>query len=66
MRTKQTDESLADFLAGVEDDRRRKDCEAVLGLMRAVTGEEPKLWGGSMIGFGSYHYVYDSGRDTHG
>ena len=51
------------FINGIQHDARRDDCRRLLDLMRDVTGEEPQLWGGSMIGFGSYHYRYASGRE---
>jgi hypothetical protein len=44
-------------------DARRQDCLRVLEIMKRVTGDEPKLWGPAMVGFGSYHYRYDSGRE---
>lgn len=61
-KTKQTDSSVQDFLAAVPDQTRRKDALAVLELMREVTGLEPKMWGPSIVGFGSYHYKYASGH----
>jgi len=48
---------------GVADDQRRRDAELLLGLMREVTGQPPVLWGTSIIGFGSRHYRYPSGRE---
>ena len=52
-----------EFLASVGHDKRRQDGQALLALMRDVTGEEPAMWGPSIIGFGHYHYVYESGRE---
>jgi hypothetical protein len=63
LKTKQTEASVSAFLDAVENEQRRADCRVVLDLMRAVTGEEPKLWGPSIVGFGSYHYKYASGRE---
>jgi hypothetical protein len=63
MKTRSTDESVDEFLRSIPDDARRRDCRRVLAIMRSVTGEEPKLWGASMVGFGSYHYRYESGRE---
>ncbi|HEX2252629.1 MAG TPA: DUF1801 domain-containing protein [Thermoanaerobaculia bacterium] len=63
LATRPTDDSVETYLDQVADPERRADCRAVLELMREVTGEEPKLWGGSMVGFGTYHYRYDSGRE---
>ena len=51
------------FIDGIQSDARREDCQRLLSLMRQVTGEEPQLWSGSMVGFGSYHYRYASGRE---
>ncbi|MDX1531118.1 MAG: DUF1801 domain-containing protein [Rhodothermales bacterium] len=63
LKTAPTDANVEAFLATVEDDARRADCYTVLELMRRVTGEPPTMWGDSIVGFGSYHYVYDSGRE---
>ena len=62
-KTKQNDASPEQFLATVENDRRREDSFAVLALMKRVTGEEPRMWGASIVGFGSYHYRYASGLE---
>jgi hypothetical protein len=58
LKTKPTEQSVSAFLAQVEDAQRRRDCEEIVDLMREITGEEPKMWGPSMVGFGSYHYRY--------
>ena len=63
MKTKQTDASVSAFLETVADEDRRRDCLSVLALMRDVTKSEPKIWGSNMIGFGTYHYKYESGRE---
>jgi hypothetical protein len=63
LKTRPTDGSVQAFLESIEDEERRRDCLALLQLMREVTGHEPKLWGGSIVGFGSYHYKYASGRE---
>lgn len=63
LKTKPTDESVTAFLDSVEDEKKREDSYAVMELMREVTGEEPKMWGDSIVGFGSYHYRYASGRE---
>ena len=62
-KTGPTDASVDAFLRGVEDPGRRADCRALLEVMREATGEEPRMWGPSIVGFGSYHYVYESGRE---
>ena len=55
--------SVDDFIAGIADDTRRADCRQVVDLMTELSGEPPKMWGKSIIGFGQYHYQYDSGRE---
>src|SRR6478735_899462 len=61
-KTKPTAVSVDDFLARVKDDDTREDCLTLVEIMRSATGEEPKMWGPSIVGFGSYHYVYASGH----
>jgi hypothetical protein len=51
------------FVASVADERRRHDAELLLELMRRVTGQDAAMWGPSIVGFGSYHYIYESGRE---
>lgn len=63
LKTKPTDEDVTAFLDGVEDEKKRQESYAVMELMREVTGEDPKMWGESIVGFGSYHYRYASGRE---
>ncbi len=62
MKTKPESVSVADFLAAVEPPNRRADGLALCEFMTGVTGEAPVMWGSSIIGFGKYHYTYDSGR----
>lgn len=62
-KTKPTNADVIEFINNVPDERKRQDSLTVLELMHEVTGEEPKLWGTSMVGFGSYHYKYASGRE---
>ncbi|HJU88965.1 MAG TPA: DUF1801 domain-containing protein [Gemmatimonadaceae bacterium] len=62
-KTKETSASVSEFLDRVDDARRRQECLTILELMRSVTNLEPKMWGSSMVGFGSYHYKYESGRE---
>lgn len=62
-KTKKNDASVENFLNSVANQTRREDSLSLLGLMRDVTGEEAKMWGSSIVGFGSYHYVYQSGRE---
>ena len=63
LKTQPSDGDIEAFLAGVQNEKRREDCRAVMAMMEDVTGEPPTLWGDSIIGFGQYHYVYDSGRE---
>jgi len=62
-KTKPTAQSVAGFLAAIPDEQRRQDCQTLVALMSQAAGAEPKLWGSNIIGFGQYHYVYDSGRE---
>ena len=62
-KTKATDASVKDYLAAIEDGTRRKDCEALADLMTKATKHPPKMWGPSIVGFGSYYYRYESGRE---
>ncbi len=62
-KTKPTKQSVTAFLKSVAHDKRREDGKAVLELMRRITGWKPRMWGPSLIGFGHYHYKYDSGHE---
>ena len=62
-KTKPTDESVQDFLNRIPDPERRQDCFAVAKIMEEITGDKPKMWGPSIVGFGSYSYKYASGRE---
>ena len=62
-KTKPSDASVEAFINSVEDEVKRKDSFTILDVMKQATQMEPKLWGGSMIGFGSYHYKYASGHE---
>jgi hypothetical protein len=63
LKTKQTDESVEKYLKGITDPVKRQDSFTVLNLMAEITGQKPKMWGPSIIGFGSYHYKYASGQE---
>ncbi len=63
LKTKVNKASVEDFLNTVADDQERKDCFEILKIMKQVTKEEPKMWGASIVGFGSYHYKGASGRE---
>jgi hypothetical protein len=62
-KTKQNDSSVKKFLDSVPDETKRKDSYTLVELMQKATGEPPKMWGPSIVGFGSYHYKYASGRE---
>jgi hypothetical protein len=62
-KTKPTDLSVASFIEALTDQTRRADAKALVKLMQSATSEKPKMWGPSIVGFGSYHYKYDSGRE---
>lgn len=62
-KTKPTTTSVASFIAAIPDAAQRADAKALVTLMQAESGEKPKMWGPSIIGFGSLHYVYQSGRE---
>jgi hypothetical protein len=63
LKTKPTDASVEEYLETIEDPRRRADCTALSALMKKVTKFEPRMWGPSIVGFGSYHYRYETGRE---
>jgi len=62
-KTKATDSSVDSYIDAIDDEIRRRDCRALAKLMAKVTKQKPKMWGPSIVGFGSYHYKYDSGRE---
>ncbi len=62
-KTQPTRQSPADFIAGVEPIRRRTDAEVLLDFFHNISGFDPVMWGLSIIGYGRYHYVYESGRE---
>ena len=61
-KTRPTEVTAAQFIAGLPDPRRRDEAAALDAIYRRVTGLEPKMWGPSIVGYGSYDYRYDSGR----
>jgi len=63
LKTKVNDASVADFLSSVVDEQKRKDSFEILKIMKQITKEEPKMWGSSIVGFGTYHYKGASGRE---
>lgn len=62
-KTTQTEASVSDFVDAIPDAQQRADSYALIRLMQEYSGHEPRLWGGSIIGFGSYHYKYASGHE---
>ena len=62
-KTKPTQMRVADFLDAAPDTVRREDAKTLLALMTRISNEEPVMWGPSIIGFGSYHYRYESGHE---
>ena len=61
-KTVATEADVAAYIAALEPDRRREEAETLLALYERLTGQPAKMWGPTMIGFGEYHYVYESGR----
>ena len=62
-KTQATQASVESYLSAIADEDRRKDCETLSRLMTRATAIQPKMWGTSIVGFGSYHYKYASGRE---
>lgn len=63
IQTKVNDASVEEFLSNVEDEQKRKDSLEIVKMMKKVTKKKPKMWGPAIIGFGSQHYKYESGRE---
>jgi len=63
LKTKQTELSVDAYVDAIADDVRRQDCRTLIDLMRKATGAEPRMWGTGIVGFGSYHYKYESGHE---
>jgi len=62
-KTKPTQISVAAFIDALTDENKRADAKALVKLMQSATGEKPKMWGPSIVGFGTHHYKYESGRE---
>jgi len=62
-KTKPTAASVTDYFVAIEDDARRKDCEALARLMTKASKQKPTMWGTAIVGFGRYHHRYESGRE---
>lgn len=63
IKTIPTSKSVSKFLDSIEPVERREDCFAIQNLMKSITGKMPVMWGDSIVGFGNYHYKYDSGHE---
>jgi len=63
LKTRPNQRSVSNFIEGIEDDSKREDSKVLLRLMEEVTGDPPVMWGDSIVGFGNYHFVYESGRE---
>ncbi|XWN37667.1 MAG: DUF1801 domain-containing protein [Balneola sp.] len=62
-KTVPTELSVLDYLEAIENPQRKEDCIRIHDMMKEITGKEPKMWGTSIVGFGTYHYKYESGRE---
>jgi Domain of unknown function (DU1801) len=62
-KTHPTQVSVKSFIEAIPDETKRADAKSLIKLMQNATGEKPQMWGPSIIGFGAYHYIYDSGRE---
>jgi hypothetical protein len=62
-KTQPTEASVRAYFDAIDDPVRRHDCETIAAMMTRVTGESPVMWGPGIVGFGSYHYRYASGRE---
>lgn len=63
LKTKETNASVEKFLNQIPDEARREECFKIAKMMEEITGSKPKMWGASLVGFGSYHYKYASGQE---
>ena len=61
-KTKPTDASVEDYISSRANQQQRSDCQELMALLSKITRQPPKMWGPSIVGYGSYHYTYDSGR----
>ncbi|MCB0281554.1 MAG: DUF1801 domain-containing protein [Calditrichae bacterium] len=63
LKTKPNNASVEDFLKAVSDPQKQKDSFTILKMMQEISGHKPEMWGSSIVGFGKYHYKYESGRE---
>jgi Domain of unknown function (DU1801) len=61
-KTKPTGASVEDYIASRANEEQRADCKALMSILKRITKQQPKMWGPSIVGYGSYHYTYESGR----
>ena len=62
-KTVENDGSVAEFINSVADETKKTDCQKIDAMMQEISGHQPKMWGKSIVGYGNYHYKYDSGRE---
>lgn len=63
LKTQPNEASVEEFLNSIADEQKREDCFTLVEIMRQATNAEPRMWGDSIVGFGTYHYKYASGRE---
>ena len=63
-KTKQSELSVESYLNSITDKHRQADCRIIIDLMKKITGDEPKMWGETIVGFGNVHLKYESGREV--
>lgn len=63
LKTKKNDANVQQYLEAIDDPNRKKDCLSIHQMMQKITGHDGSMWGDSIIGYGSYHYKYESGRE---
>jgi hypothetical protein len=64
LKTKQTEKPVDDFINAISDKQRQADCRTIIEMMKKITGDEPRMWGDSLVGFGNVHLKYESGREV--
>ena len=63
LKTKINDASVSKFISAIENDSQKADCKVILAMMKEISKMEPKMYGSNIVGFGSYHYKYESGHE---
>ena len=63
LKTKINDASVSKFISSIENDSQKADCKVILAMMKEISKMEPKMYGSNIVGFGSYHYKYESGHE---